>query len=104
MNYRQMLKIRRKEHKVRQTDFLCLGIGQAQYSKLERGSDAMLSTLERAALLLGLEIRLVPRERIAEVDLLLATAEPLAKIMRAKRNEVLIQDIKGKKKRKRQVS
>lgn len=58
------------------------GVTQASLSRIERGiSDPSLSTVLETAHALGLELRLVPRELVPAVDLLLrspkgGTAEP----------------------------
>ena len=68
----QVLEDRRKRLGLTQKDMLMrIGMSQQQYQRIEAGGDTRLSTLLRVLEGMGLELRLVPREKAQEVDALL---------------------------------
>lgn len=68
----QVLEDRRKKLGLTQKDMLMrIGMSQQQYQRIEAGGDPRLSTLLRVLEGMGLELRLVPREKAQEVDALL---------------------------------
>lgn len=68
----QVLEARRKALGLTQKDMLMrIGMSQQQYQRIESGGDTRLSTLLRVLEGMGLELRLVPRDKRAAVDALM---------------------------------
>lgn len=69
----EMLKQRRTQLELNQKDMLMrIGMSQQQYQRIEAGGDPRLSTLLRILEGMDLELMLVPRKRVIEVQELLA--------------------------------
>ncbi|AFT70174.1 Putative transcriptional regulator, XRE family [Alloalcanivorax dieselolei B5] len=68
----RILEQRRKSLGLTQKDMLMrIGMSQQQYQRIESGGDTRVSTLLRILEGMGLQLRLVPEEQVAEVDALL---------------------------------
>ncbi|ASK33460.1 transcriptional regulator [Alcanivorax sp. N3-2A] len=69
----QRLKQRRKALGLRQRDMgLRVGMSRQQYQRLEAGGNPRLATLELVAKGLNSEIMLIPREKLALIEAVLA--------------------------------
>lgn len=69
----ELLKHRRLQLDLNQKDMLMrIGMSQQQYQRIESGGDPRLSTLLRVLEGMDLELMLVPRKRVTEVEELLA--------------------------------
>lgn len=69
----ELLKHRRLQLDLNQKDMLMrIGMSQQQYQRIEAGGDPRLSTLLRVLEGMDLELMLVPRKRVTEVEELLA--------------------------------
>ncbi|MDH2895332.1 MULTISPECIES: helix-turn-helix domain-containing protein [Rahnella] len=68
----ELLKQRRIQLDLNQKDMLMrIGMSQQQYQRIEAGADPRLSTLLRILEGMDLEMMLVPRQRVQEIEALL---------------------------------
>lgn len=68
----EFLKQRRIQLDLNQKDMLMrIGMSQQQYQRIEAGADPRLSTLLRILEGMDLEMMLVPRQRVQEIEALL---------------------------------
>ncbi|GAB2945432.1 transcriptional regulator [Hafnia psychrotolerans] len=68
----EFLKRRRQQLNLNQKDMLMkVGMSQQQYQRIEAGGDLRLSTLLRVLEGMDLELVLVPRQKVAQVEELL---------------------------------
>ena len=76
------LRERRRDLALSQKDMLMkIGMSQQQYQRIESGKDTRISTLLRVLEGIGLELILVPREQVQNIDKILKSGDDISEFL-----------------------